>query len=60
VVREFLSSYAGNQQERDARVELVKLARSTSASSGAAGRSWNREDLYADRLDRYGKKRSAV
>jgi plasmid stability protein len=52
VLRQFLESYAGAEKEADARVRLVDLARASQASSRKAGRSWSREDLYADRLER--------
>jgi len=52
VLREFLESYAGSEVEAAARARLAELARKSTASSGADGRTWTREDLYADRLDR--------
>lgn len=52
VLREFLISYAGSDVETAARTRLAELARGSTASSGTGGRSWNREDLYTDRLDR--------
>jgi plasmid stability protein len=51
VLREFLESYAGSETERDARDQLVRLARDSTASSGARGRSWTRDEIYADRVD---------
>ena len=51
VLREFLESYAGSEVEAAARSRLAELARSSNASSGAGGRNWNREDVYADRVD---------
>ena len=53
VVREFLESYAGAEEEQRARSQLVELARASSASSGAGGRSWTRDDIYSERFDRY-------
>ena len=52
VLREFLQSYAGSDAESTARKRLAKLARQSTASSGPAGRTWTRDDVYADRLDR--------
>lgn len=52
VLREFLESYAGGDEERSARARLAVLARASTASSGTSGRSWTREELYAERLDR--------
>ncbi len=52
VLREFLTSYAGSDVEAVARGRLAERARRSAASSGSGGRTWTREDLYADRLDR--------
>jgi plasmid stability protein len=52
IVREFLDSYAGAEEEQEARSRLAELARASPASSGEAGRGWTREDLYAERLER--------
>ena len=50
VIREFLESYAGSEEELRARSRLVELAHGSPATSGPDGRSWTREDLHADRL----------
>ena len=52
VLRGFLESYAGSEVETQARKRLADLARGSNASSGSGGRSWTREGLYEDRLDR--------
>ena len=52
VLREFLESYAGSDVEAAARNQLVEFARESTASSGPGGRTWSREDIYEDRLDR--------
>lgn len=52
VLREYLESYAGSDIEAEARTRLAELARGSVASSGAGGRAWERNDIYADRLDR--------
>jgi plasmid stability protein len=52
LVRDFLVSYAGADQERNARQRIVELARSSNASSGGHGRRWSREELYEERLSR--------
>jgi plasmid stability protein len=52
ILREFLESYAGSDIEAGARARLAKLARGSVASSGPGGRTWKRNDIYADRLDR--------
>ena len=53
VLRDFLTSYAGSDVEAAARGRLAELARGSTASSGSSGRTWTREDVYADRLDRH-------
>lgn len=52
VLRDFLVSYAGSDVEAGARARLASLARKSAASSGPGGRSWTRDDVYTDRLDR--------
>ena len=52
VLRDFLESYAGSDVETGARHHLAKLARGSTASSGDDGRTWTRNEVYADRLDR--------
>ena len=52
VLREFLKSYAGSDVEAGARSRLAELARGSTASSGPNGRTWTRNEVYADRLDR--------
>ena len=52
VLREFLESYAGSEVEAAARTRLAKLSRGSTVSSGPDGRTWTREDLYADHLGR--------
>jgi plasmid stability protein len=52
VLRNFLASYAGSDVEVAARGRLAELARGSTSSSGPGERTWTREDLYADRLDR--------
>jgi plasmid stability protein len=52
VLRDFLESYAGSKTETEARRTLAELARNSGASSGSGGRTWRREDLYEDCLDR--------
>ncbi len=53
LLRDFLESYAGSDIEADARRGLVTLARASTASSDPGGRTWTRDDIYADRLDRH-------
>lgn len=46
VLRRFLESYAGAEQEAAARRQLAELARASPASSGAEGRRWTRDEIY--------------
>lgn len=50
VVREFLGRYVGEQPGAAGLRDFVAAARTSSAGSGPAGRSWRRDDLYADRV----------
>jgi len=52
ILREFLESYAGSDAENAARSRLAKLALASTASSGPDGRSWSRDEIYADRINR--------
>lgn len=52
VLREFLASYAGSDDEYTARLRLAQLARASTASSGPGGRGWTRDEIYARRTDR--------
>jgi plasmid stability protein len=52
VVRDFLESYAGTSAAAQAIDELLELAERSQASSGRNGRSWTRESVYEDRLER--------
>ena len=51
VVREYLRSYAGRRTAAHAVRAFLDLADEVRASSGPAGRTWTREELY-DRWDR--------
>lgn len=53
LVRTYLEQYAVDER-RAAAERFVELARASTATDGAR---WTREDLYADRLDRYGPDR---
>jgi plasmid stability protein len=50
VVREFLVSYAGVDDEGRARKRFVEIATGSRAGAGEAGRGWRREDLYEERV----------
>jgi hypothetical protein len=55
LVRDFLESFAERDQERQAMEEIVAIAKQSRASSGPAGRSWTRNDVYEERLGRHGR-----
>jgi len=50
VVRDFLASYAGVEDELRARASFVALSEETAAGADAKGRGWRREDLYEERV----------
>lgn len=50
VVREFLARYVGEQPGAAGLRDFVAAARTSSAGSGPAGRSWRRDEVYADRV----------
>lgn len=55
VVRDYLHDYAGGEAHRDAVEGFLAFAHAhAGARSGAEGRAWSREELYEDRLGRYG------
>lgn len=53
LVREFLEAYAGTSEAEQAKAELLELSQRSQASSGPQGRTWQREDLYEERLERH-------
>jgi len=50
VVRTFLESYGGVEDERRALLRFVEIAEGSDAGSRGKRRSWTREDLYEERL----------
>jgi hypothetical protein len=57
VLREYLESYAGVQQEQlEAVRRIIESSRESTSSSGPGGRTWTRDDIYEERLGRYGRK----
>ncbi len=57
VLREYLEEYAGNRQEQiEAARRILTSSRDSASRSGPGGRSWTREELYEERLGRYGGK----
>ena len=57
VVRKQLEVYAGKDRRQAAIKRLLELAQNSPAGSGPEGRTWTREDLYEERLSRYGQSR---
>ncbi len=52
VVREYLDAYA-NTDARDAAMRrFVKIAEHSDAGGDGTGRTWRREDLYQNRIER--------
>lgn len=56
IVREFLESYAGTNKKDEALREFLNQAKQSRAGSGPEGRIWKREDIYEERLGRYGQR----
>lgn len=48
-VRDFLVAYTGTSQQDATVGTLIALADDAGATSGDAGRSWTREDIYEER-----------
>ncbi len=46
VVRDYLASFAGEDDAMAARHELVESAKRRSGSSGPEGRTWTRDEIY--------------
>lgn len=53
LLRDYLNSYAGEDREMRVRREIVESARRSRAGNG--GRGWTRDDLYEERLGRFGR-----
>ncbi len=57
VLREFLEAYAGvSREQREAARRILASSRESTSGSGPGGRTWTREELYEERLGRYGRK----
>ena len=57
VLREYLEEYAGRRRSQlEAARRILEDARRGGAGSGPEGRVWKREDMYEERLGRYGPK----
>ena len=57
LLREYLEDYvdAGSEQQR-AVERVLASSRESKSGSGPGGRTWKREDLYEERLGRYGRR----
>ena len=54
VVRDFLEDFAGDDRQHEALEALDALAQRSHARSGPHGRTWTREEIYHERIGRYG------
>ncbi|MFT4028941.1 MAG: hypothetical protein QM675_03610 [Protaetiibacter sp.] len=54
LLRDYLSSYVGEDRNMQVRREIVESARRSRAGSGSEGRTWTRDDLYEERIGRFG------
>jgi hypothetical protein len=52
VVSRYLERYAGASETAEALSEFIDLARRVEGSSGPAGRTWRRDDIYDRRVFR--------
>jgi hypothetical protein len=57
VVRSFIEEFAGEDEQMKARRAIVEWARKSTWGSGPGGRNWTRDDLYEERMSRYGTDR---
>ena len=55
LVREYLERLAGTSPAAEGVAEFLAITREAGASSGPEGRTWTREDLYEERLSKYGR-----
>jgi plasmid stability protein len=56
VLRDYLEDYAGVRRERrEALQRILASSRESASGSGPSGRTWTREDIYEERLERHGK-----
>lgn len=57
ILRDYLEDYAGVRLERrEALQRILASSRESKSGSGPVGRTWTRDDIYEERLGRYGKK----
>jgi hypothetical protein len=56
ILREYLEEYAGRRREQlEAVRKILASSRDSASNSGPGGRKWTREELYEERLGRYGR-----
>ena len=57
VLREKLEEYAGaRRKQMEALERILEDARKGGSGSGPGGRTWTRDEIYEERLGRYGKR----
>ena len=57
VLREKLEEYAGARREQmEALERILEDSRKGGSGSGPGGRTWTRDEIYEERLGRYGRK----
>jgi hypothetical protein len=58
VVRSFIDEFAGEDEQMKARRAIVESALAyTGRGSGPGGRAWTRDEIYEERLSRFGPDR---
>lgn len=55
LVREYLESLTDRDRQQRATEEIIALAEQADANTGPEPWKWHREDLYEERLARYGR-----
>jgi plasmid stability protein len=55
LVREWLEGYADADAQRIATEEFIAIAEQSTANSGSEPWKWNRDEIYEERLARYGR-----
>ena len=57
VLRKYLEEYAGGTREQiEAAGRILASSRNSASRSGPGDRRWTREELYEERLGRYGRR----
>lgn len=55
LVREWLERYADQDRQRRATEAIIAIAEQHAANAGPDPWKWNRDDIYEERLSRYGR-----